>query len=183
MLAASVISTMNVLWPRLSSSLAPTRVKMRSAMPICAACAGTKLPIWASSVSRATWRMKVLLPRHVRAGDEPEACPSSGAEHARRWARTCPAAASGRAPDAGRRRCRRIGSSASSGRHVAAATTASSASAASTSSVASTSAVCSSRARLRGDLVAQARRTARTRAGGSSPRPSGPSPRTPSAPA
>ena len=57
MLAASVISTMNVLWPRLSSSLAPTRVKMRSARPIRACRAGTKLPIWASSVSSATWRM------------------------------------------------------------------------------------------------------------------------------
>ena len=34
MRAVSVISTMNVLWPRDSSSLAPTRAKMRSAMPI-----------------------------------------------------------------------------------------------------------------------------------------------------
>ena len=57
MLAASVISTMNVLCARLSSSLAPTRVKMRSARPILAAVAGTKLPICAISVNRATWRM------------------------------------------------------------------------------------------------------------------------------
>ncbi len=32
--AVSVISTMNVLWPRASSSLAPTRAKMRSAIPM-----------------------------------------------------------------------------------------------------------------------------------------------------
>ena len=55
--AVSVISTMNVLWPRVSSSLAPTRAKMRSAMPIVASRAGTKLPIWAISVISATWRM------------------------------------------------------------------------------------------------------------------------------
>ena len=57
MLAVSVISTMNVLCPRDSSSLAPTRAKMRSAMPIVASRAGTKLPIWAMSVSSATCRM------------------------------------------------------------------------------------------------------------------------------
>ena len=34
MLAVSVISTMNVLWPRLSSSVAPTRANSRSTMPI-----------------------------------------------------------------------------------------------------------------------------------------------------
>ena len=55
--AVSVISTMNVLWPRASSSLAPTRAKMRSATPIVASRAGTKLPIWAISVISATWRM------------------------------------------------------------------------------------------------------------------------------
>ena len=55
--AVSVISTMNVLWPRDNSSLAPTRAKMRSAMPIVACLAGTKLPICAISVISATWRM------------------------------------------------------------------------------------------------------------------------------
>jgi len=39
--AVSSISTMNVLWPRASSSLAPTRAKIRSATPIVAARAGT----------------------------------------------------------------------------------------------------------------------------------------------
>ena len=62
MRAVSVISTMNVLWPRDSSSLAPTRAKMRSATPIVARRAGTKLPICAISVSSAAWRMYVLLP-------------------------------------------------------------------------------------------------------------------------
>src|SRR5947199_178208 len=45
MLAASVISTMNVLCPRLSSSDAPTRVKMRSAMPIVALFARLQKPM------------------------------------------------------------------------------------------------------------------------------------------
>src|SRR5262249_8974838 len=62
MLAASVISTMKVLCPRPSSSLAPTRVKMRSTTPTRAFRAGTKLPAWASSVISATWRMKQLFP-------------------------------------------------------------------------------------------------------------------------
>jgi hypothetical protein len=53
---------MKVLWPRLSSSPAPTRVKMRSVKPMVALRAGMKLPMWARSVSRATWRRKVLLP-------------------------------------------------------------------------------------------------------------------------
>ena len=60
--ALSIISTMKVLWPRASSSLAPTRAKMRSATPIVARRAGTKLPIWAISVISAVWRMNVLLP-------------------------------------------------------------------------------------------------------------------------
>ncbi len=52
MFAASVISTMKVLWPRLSSSLAPTRGKIRSVRPTVADFAGTKLPSCASSVMR-----------------------------------------------------------------------------------------------------------------------------------
>src|SRR5207249_1272135 len=43
-------------------SLAPTRVKMRSASPISASAAGTKLPICASSVISATCRRYVDLP-------------------------------------------------------------------------------------------------------------------------
>ncbi len=62
MLAVSVISTMNVLWPRLSSSVAPTRANRRSTTPIRALLAGTKLPICARIAIRATWRMYVLLP-------------------------------------------------------------------------------------------------------------------------
>ena len=72
MFAASVISTMNVLCPRLSSSLAPTRVKMRSAMPTVAAFAGTKLPTCASSVMQRDLPDERALARHVRPGDEPE---------------------------------------------------------------------------------------------------------------
>ena len=57
MFAVSVISTMNVDWPRDKSSLAPMRVKMRSTRSIRASAAGTKLPVCASSVSSATCRM------------------------------------------------------------------------------------------------------------------------------
>ncbi len=62
MLAVSVISTMNVLWPRLSSSVAPTRANNRSTTPILARFAGTNPPICASTTASATWRMYVLLP-------------------------------------------------------------------------------------------------------------------------
>ena len=44
MLAASFISTMNVLSPIEMLSLAPTRVKILSTKPICADSAGTKQP-------------------------------------------------------------------------------------------------------------------------------------------
>jgi hypothetical protein len=57
MLAVSVISTMKVERPAASSSAAPMRVKMRSMGPMRAACAGTWLPMWASSTISATWRM------------------------------------------------------------------------------------------------------------------------------
>ena len=57
MAAVSFISTMKVDWPRERSSLAPTRVKMRSTSPISAWAAGMKLPVCAMSVSRAIWRM------------------------------------------------------------------------------------------------------------------------------
>jgi hypothetical protein len=42
--AVSVISTMKVLRPRAKSSLAPMRAKIRSATPMVARWAGTKLP-------------------------------------------------------------------------------------------------------------------------------------------
>ena len=45
--ATSFISTINVLCPLARSSDAPTRVKIRSTIPIFAVCAGTKLPICA----------------------------------------------------------------------------------------------------------------------------------------
>jgi hypothetical protein len=57
MFAVSFISTMKVDWPRERSSLAPTRVKMRSTRPISALEAGTKLPICASRTINATCRM------------------------------------------------------------------------------------------------------------------------------
>ena len=109
MLAVSVISTMNVLWPRLSSSVAPTRAKRRSTTPIRAASAGTKLPIWARIAIRATWRMYVLLPAMfgpVISRIVPPSGPSRdvvGHELARRQQ-------SRRAPGAGRPRSRSTGS-------------------------------------------------------------------------
>ena len=56
MLAVSIISTMKVDSPRARSSLAPTRVKIRSTTPISAASAGTKLPAWAIRTISATCR-------------------------------------------------------------------------------------------------------------------------------
>ena len=53
----SVISTMKVDCPAARSSLAPMRVKMRSTTPMCARCAGTKLPTCAMRVMSATWRI------------------------------------------------------------------------------------------------------------------------------
>ena len=57
MLAVSTISSMKVVRPAVSSSAAPTRVKMRSTRPMVADSAGMKLPAWASSTSSAVWRM------------------------------------------------------------------------------------------------------------------------------
>ncbi len=57
MRAVSVISTMKVDWPEWSSSLAPMRVKTRSARPTTARSAGTKLPMCASITMSADWRM------------------------------------------------------------------------------------------------------------------------------
>ena len=57
MFATSVISTIKVLCPLARSSEAPTRVKIRSTMPISAEEAGTKLPICAISTMRAVCRM------------------------------------------------------------------------------------------------------------------------------
>ena len=56
MVAASIISTMNVLRPAAMSSCAPMRVKMRSITPMRATSAGTKLPTWAINTISATWR-------------------------------------------------------------------------------------------------------------------------------
>ena len=70
MRAVSVISTMNVLWPRASSSLAPTRAKIRSAMPMIACAAGTKLPIWAMSVKQRDLPNVRALAGHVGTGDQ-----------------------------------------------------------------------------------------------------------------
>ena len=62
MLAASLISTMKVLSPTEMLSLAPTRVKILSTSPMRALSAGTNEPVWASSVMRAVWRSRALLP-------------------------------------------------------------------------------------------------------------------------
>ena len=62
MLATSVISTMKVDCPDARSSDAPTRVKMRSEIPISASVAGTKEPVCASRAIRAVWRMYVDFP-------------------------------------------------------------------------------------------------------------------------
>ena len=55
--ATSFISTIKVLCPLTRSSLAPMRVKMRSTGENVISFAGTKLPLCAMSVKRATWRM------------------------------------------------------------------------------------------------------------------------------
>ena len=62
MLAASVISTMNVLWPAAQLVAGADAREDAIGQADLGLAAGTKLPIWASSVSSATWRMKVLLP-------------------------------------------------------------------------------------------------------------------------
>ena len=61
-LATSVISTIKVLCPLARSSDAPTRVKIRSTIPMFALSAGTKLPICAISTIRAVWRIYVDFP-------------------------------------------------------------------------------------------------------------------------
>ena len=48
---------MKVLWPVEISSLAPTRVKIRSTGAKAALLAGMKEPVWAMMVSTATWRI------------------------------------------------------------------------------------------------------------------------------
>ncbi len=61
-LATSVISTINVLWPLARSSEAPTLVKILSAIPIFALSAGTNEPICAINTINAVWRIYVDLP-------------------------------------------------------------------------------------------------------------------------
>ncbi len=56
MCAVSLISVKKVDSPRATLSLAPTRVKIRSATPMRARVAGTQLPACASSTSSATCR-------------------------------------------------------------------------------------------------------------------------------
>ena len=62
MLAVSFISTIKVDCALLRSSMAPTRVKILSTIPILALVAGTKLPICAIRTMRAVWRSTVDLP-------------------------------------------------------------------------------------------------------------------------
>ena len=56
MLAVSFISTRNVLWPRARLSEAPTRLKIRSTIPMVASAAGTNEPAWAIRTMSATER-------------------------------------------------------------------------------------------------------------------------------
>ena len=56
MWATSIISIMKVERPRRRSSLAPTRVKMRSTKPMRAWSQGVKLPACARSVTKAAVR-------------------------------------------------------------------------------------------------------------------------------
>src|SRR5205814_9243919 len=58
----SLISTMNVDWPRARLSDAPTRVNSRSTTPTMARRAGTNAPICASTTHRPTCRSNVDLP-------------------------------------------------------------------------------------------------------------------------
>ena len=62
MCATSIISIMKVERPLRRSSLAPTRVKIRSINPIRAFSAGTKQPDWARILTNATVRKYVDLP-------------------------------------------------------------------------------------------------------------------------
>src|SRR6266513_3029030 len=62
MALVSLISTMNVDWPRTRLSDAPTRVNRRSTTPIRARRHGTNEPICASTTQRPTWRSSVDLP-------------------------------------------------------------------------------------------------------------------------
>ena len=58
----SLISTMNVDWPRARLSEAPTRVNSRSTTPTTARRAGTNAPICASTTHSPTWRSSVDFP-------------------------------------------------------------------------------------------------------------------------
>ena len=60
--AVSAISTKKVDLPPARLSLAPTRVKIRSVIPISQLSAGTYEPMWASRIIRAFWRRKVDFP-------------------------------------------------------------------------------------------------------------------------
>ena len=70
MLAVSVISTMNVLWPRLSSSVAPTRAKRRSTTPIRARFARDEAADLGQDRDQGDLADVGALARHVRAGDQ-----------------------------------------------------------------------------------------------------------------
>ena len=89
MLAVSVISTMNVLCPRLSSSLAPTRVKMRSAMPIRAPLGRHEAADLGQQREQRDLADVGALAGHVRAGDQQDRA-VVGAERRCRWGRTSP---------------------------------------------------------------------------------------------
>ena len=70
MLAVSVISTMKVLWPRLSSSVAPTRAKMRSTTPIRADLGRDEAAHLGEDADQGDLADVGALARHVRAGED-----------------------------------------------------------------------------------------------------------------
>ena len=73
MFAVSFISTMKVLWPRPRSSLAPTRVKMRSSSPTTARLAGNEAAAMGQKREHGDLPDVGAFARHVRTGENDEA--------------------------------------------------------------------------------------------------------------
>src|SRR6202048_3187748 len=72
MLAVSFISTMKVDWPRARSSFAPTRVKMRSTIPISALAAGDEAAHLRHQHNQRDLADVSRFSRHVGSGDNGE---------------------------------------------------------------------------------------------------------------
>ena len=114
--AVSRISTMKVLSPRATLSLAPTRESMRSTTPMRARSRGHEAAhLREDRPMSATWRMSVDLPAMLGPVIEPEALARRGRAW-RRWARSGPPRRSARRPGGARRRCRCASLASTSGR-------------------------------------------------------------------